>query len=181
MKTTPLIEKATKIKLLILDVDGILTDGSLYIGQTNECFKAFHVHDGLGLSLLLSTNIKVAIMTARQSDIVTTRLNELGITEIYQGVKNKLLTYKMLLTKYRLIAEQVAFMGDDLPDLQTLSHCGLSISVPDAHFIVKRYAAMITEKSGGCGAVREVCDFLMQAKGTFDKALSPYEALATHD
>ena len=181
MQIPSLISKAKHVKLLILDVDGILTDGVLYFGDTKEYMKAFHVHDGLGLRLLLSTNVSIAIITAKQSCIVTTRLQALGITDIHQGVQDKLAIYNQLLTKYHLSAKEVAFMGDDLPDLQTLKTCGLSISVPNAYWVIKRHVDMITQKDGGAGAVREVCDFIMQAKGTFNAALAPFEAITAHD
>jgi len=172
MQIPSLISKAKHVKLLILDVDGILTDGVLYFGDTK---------DGLGLRLLLSTNVSIAIITAKQSCIVTTRLQALGITDIHQGVQDKLAIYNQLLTKYHLSAKEVAFMGDDLPDLQTLKTCGLSISVPNAYWVIKRHVDMITQKDGGAGAVREVCDFIMQAKGTFNAALAPFEAITAHD
>lgn len=180
MQKHSLYLKAKKVTLLILDVDGVLTDGALYLGDEKEYFKAFHVHDGLGIRLLLSTGVNVAVITARQSPIVTHRLESLGVTDIHQGVQQKFEVYQALLSAYQLTAEQVAYMGDDLPDLKPLADCGFGVCVPEAQPMLQDAAVMVTEKGAGRGAVREVCDFIMHAKGSFQAAVSPYQALATN-
>ncbi len=167
-----IIEKAKKIKLLLLDVDGVLTNGSIYMGSTQEEFKAFNVHDGLGITLLQSTGIKVGLITKRQSEIVTRRAAELKIEHVYQGQKNKLDAFLEMLEICHISAEEVAYMGDDIPDWVILSRVGLSTTVTNAVDYIKERVHWMSQHNGGKGAVRELCDLLMQAQSTYELALS---------
>lgn len=146
------------IKLLVLDVDGVLTDGKLHYNAQGECLKVFHVQDGHGIKTLLGQNIQVAIITGRQSAINQMRASELGINYLIQGSKNKLADLQTLLKQLQLKPDQVAFMGDDLPDLAAMQAAALAFTVPDAHPDIKDHADYCTHKAGGNGAVREVCD-----------------------
>ncbi|CAN5309213.1 3-deoxy-manno-octulosonate-8-phosphatase KdsC [soil metagenome] len=159
-----MIEKAAKIRCLILDVDGVLTDGKLYFNEQGEVAKAFSVQDGLGIKLLQQVGITVAIISGRNSPIVQRRAEELAITHIYQGQENKLPALELLLIKLCLTHEQCAFVGDDLPDLPIIQCVGLGIAVANAVAVVKQHALWQTQRSGGEGAVREVCDFLIEAQ-----------------
>jgi len=166
--------KAKKIKLLILDVDGVLTDGCLFYGATGEAYKAFHVHDGLGIKLLQQNGVKVAIITSRSSDIVKQRMQDLGVAHVYQGQKEKLPAFKDLIQQLKLTADQVAYAGDDLPDLPVLKKVGLSIAVANAHPLVSQEAMLLTKTTGGKGAVREICEFILQAQGKLDSVYQHY-------
>lgn len=169
-----IIEKAKKLKLLILDVDGVLTDGKLFFDDNGREYKSFHARDGHGIKLLQQTGVEVAVISGRKSLSVALRMKSLGINHVYQGHENKLAAFAEILQIMGITAEQTAHVGDDLLDLPIMSRVGLAIAVQDANFAVKQRADWCTELSGGCGAVREVCDFIMQAQGTFDDALSPY-------
>jgi 3-deoxy-D-manno-octulosonate 8-phosphate phosphatase (KDO 8-P phosphatase) len=166
--------RAKKIKLLILDVDGVMTDGSLGIGDDGQEYKNFNSLDGLGMKLLQQTGVQIAIITGRTSNVVKQRADSTGIAHFYQGVENKLDAFNDLITKLNLTANQVAFMGDDIIDAPPMLRCGLAITVPTGHDLLKPHAHYITQKSAGRGAVREVCEFLMRAQGTFDGMMAPY-------
>lgn len=153
---------AAKIKLLICDVDGVFSDGRIYLGNQGEELKAFHTKDGFGIKAILKAGIKVAIITGRQSNIVANRMKALGVPYIFQGKENKLSVYKNLLKDLDLQAKQVAYIGDDVVDLPIMRHCGLGIAVNDAHPLVLQDADLITYSKGGFGAVREVCDLFLQ-------------------
>jgi 3-deoxy-D-manno-octulosonate 8-phosphate phosphatase (KDO 8-P phosphatase) len=159
---------AKDIKLLILDVDGVCTDGRLYFNDQGECMKAFHVHDGLGIKLLQQRGIVVAIITSRQSKALEQRLAGLEVEHVYQGYENKILAYEKLLETLKLTDEQVAYVGDDLPDLPVMQRVKCAIAVKNAHAIVKENAHWTTTITGGEGAVREVCDLLIQANTNYD-------------
>jgi len=170
MKATLMIEKtvlkkAKLIKLFVCDVDGILTDGKLYFSATGDTMKAYHVLDGLGLKLLKTHGVEVAIITSRQSEMVATRMEQLGIEHVYQGQRNKTIAFDQLISKLHLDPIQVAYAGDDLPDLALIRRVGLGITIPNAHPIIQRYADWMTIKSGGDGAVREICDLILKAQG----------------
>lgn len=167
-------EKAKKIRLLILDVDGVLTSGTLIYGKNGEEFKKFHVHDGQGIKLLQNAGILVAIITARQSAIITKRAEDLAITHVYQGQNDKLLAYEDLKQKLQLTDEEVAYIGDDVPDLPVLRRAGLPIAVANALKITQQYAYWVTKAKGGKGAVREVCDLIMEAQGTYQSVIEKY-------
>ncbi len=165
---------ARKIKLLILDVDGVLTDGGIILdGRGNE-FKSFHVRDGHGIKMLLKQGIVVALITGRQSKVVERRARELGITDVFQKCFKKSIAYGRLAEKYSLTDEEIAYAGDDIVDIPVLKKCGLPIAVADADESVKPFVKLITEKKGGRGAVREVCDFILKAKGMWGKIIDEY-------
>lgn len=153
--------KASKIKLSVFDIDGVLTDGSLIYGADGEQFKVFHAHDGLGLKMAQQAGIEIAIISARNSAPLKTRLDDLGIKHQLLGCHQKLDALKNLLDELALSAEQSCFTGDDVIDLEAMQHCGLAITVPNGHFIVKESADWITSNAGGSGAARDVCDLLL--------------------
>ena len=167
-------KKAEKIKLIILDVDGVLTDGKIIYDSEGREIKAFNIHDGHGIRLLHDTGINVAIITGRQSKVVEIRAAELGITDVYQKARDKKSVYKELLNRYQLMEENVAFIGDDLIDLPILKSVGFAIAVSNAVDEVKEYAHMVTKKAGGEGAVREVIDFIIKAQGKWDRLIEGY-------
>lgn len=169
-----LLNKAQLIKLVAFDIDGIMTDGRLYFTSLGDEIKAFNVKDGLGLNLLRKSGVEVAIITGRTSELVNRRARDLKIDKLIQGREDKKIALLELMEKENLYAEQIAYMGDDLPDLPAIRHAGLGITVADALPIVKQHADLITEAKGGDGAVREFCDWLLQAQGNLDKILEPY-------
>lgn len=168
------LQKAKQLKLLILDVDGVLTDGRLFFdGQGGE-YKSFHARDGHGIKLLRQTGVEVAVISGRKSQSVTLRMQALGVKYVYQGHENKIAAFNEIIQSMAIKPEQAAHMGDDLLDLPIMLRVGLSIAVNDANESVKEYADWCTKTSGGLGAVREVCDYIMQAQGTFDDVLKSY-------
>ena len=169
-----ILAKAKKLKLLILDVDGVLTDGRLYFDNEGIEYKCFHARDGHGLKLLQKTGVKVAVISGRKSNSVELRMKSLGIDYVYQGHEDKLGAFAELLESVGITAEQAAYVGDDLLDLPIMKRVGLAIAVNDANFAVKERADWCTILAGGQGAVREVCDLLMQAQGNYDKVLDYY-------
>ncbi len=168
--STQVMAKAEKIKLLILDVDGVLSDGFIYMGNNGEELKAFNVRDGYGIRCALTSDIEVAIITGRKAKLTEDRCKTLGITHLYQGQSDKLLAYRELLTKLALTPENVAYVGDDLIDWPVMSEIGLSVAVADAHPLLIPRADYVTRIAGGRGAVREVCDLLLLAQGKLDEA-----------
>ena len=168
--TDTIWQKAAKIKLLICDVDGVFSDGRIYLSNGGEELKAFHTRDGFGIRSLLSTDFHVAVITGRQSQIVENRMTALGIHDIYQGIDNKLAPFQALLKKYELVAENVAYIGDDMVDLPVMQQVGLAVCVADGHPYVKQHAHMVTHIPGGFGAVRELADLLLMSQNKFDSA-----------
>lgn len=167
-------EKIKRIKLLLLDVDGVLTDGKIvYDGNGNE-IKAFDVKDGHGIKLLLRSGVKVGIITSRESAVVAKRAEELGIAIVYQGAREKLFAFKEILSKVGLKEDDTAFIGDDLIDIPILRKVGFSAAVSDAVDEVKEVVDYVTTKRGGRGAVREVCELLLKVKGDWDKVTQRY-------
>ena len=169
-----IIALAKKVKILILDVDGVLTDGRLQFNHDGEFIKTFHAHDGLGIKLLLKTGVDVALITARVSPLVTYRAQMLGIKHIYQGQEDKIPTYEKLLSELHLTHDNVAYVGDDLNDIPLLRRVALPISVANARPQVQAEAKWVTKLAGGHGAVREICDGLMEAQGTWENVLAEY-------
>lgn len=169
-----IIEKAKKLKLLILDVDGVLTDGKLFFDDNGKEYKSFHARDGHGIKLLQQTGVEVAVISGRKSLSVSLRMKSLGINHVYQGHENKLAAFAEILEIIQITPEQAAHVGDDLLDLPIMTRVGLAIAVQDANFAVKSHAHWCTQSCGGQGAVREVCDFIMQAQGSFDSILKSY-------
>lgn len=157
-------DKAQPIKLLALDVDGILTDGRIYYGNNGEELKAFNIKDGLGIKLLQSAGVTVAIITGRKSTMVDRRANELGISEVVQGREDKLDALEELCQRHNLSLAECAYMGDDLPDLAAINSAGLGLTVADATPTVRSAAQWCSTLNGGEGAVREACEFILGAK-----------------
>ena len=157
-------QRATKIKLLICDVDGVFSDGRIYLGNQGEELKAFHTKDGFGIKSILNLGIAVAIITGRESNIVKKRMEALGITHIFQGTEDKFTVYETLLKTLSLQKDEIAYIGDDVVDLPVIKDCGLGVAVHDAHPLVKNKADLITFTNGGFGAVREVCDLFLQCR-----------------
>lgn len=165
-----IIKKAEKIQLLICDVDGVMSDGLIYMGNNGEELKAFNVRDGYGIRCLLTSGIEVAIITGRQSKLLEDRAKTLGITYLYQCQHNKLLAYQQLLDTLNLKPEQTAYIGDDLIDLPVMEKVGLSVAVADAHPLLTPRANYVTRIAGGRGAVRELCDLILLAQGRLEEA-----------
>jgi len=166
---------ASPVKLLVLDVDGIMTDGKLYFSNSGEETKAFNTMDGLGLKLLQKSGVEVAIITGRNSEIVATRASSLGINMVHQGRDDKKVVLDGILSELGLDYSVVAYAGDDLPDLACIKAANLGITVPNGHSIVKEAADAMTSRSGGEGAVREICDWILQAQGNLDSAIEPFQ------
>jgi len=176
-------EQARKIKLLALDVDGIMTDGGLTFGDDGQEYKRFHARDGLGLRYLRESGIDLALITGRTSDVVTRRASELKAVRVYQGRHEKLPAFENLCSELGLTPTQIAYMGDDIIDLPILVRCGLAITVADAHEFVKPHAHWISSKTGGNGAVREACELIMHSQGTlqhiYDQAAANNSTVAS--
>ncbi|NQD39027.1 3-deoxy-manno-octulosonate-8-phosphatase KdsC [Permianibacter sp. IMCC34836] len=176
MIDAPLLARARAIKLLICDVDGVLTDGSVILGNAGEELKAFNIKDGFGLRAIQKFGIEVALITGRQSRLVERRAAELDIKRVYQGNANKRGAFADLLNQLQLSPQQVAHIGDDLPDLPLFAQVGLAAAPADAHPVMKAHAHFVTGADGGTGAVREVCDLLLQAQGHWPALLAEYQA-----
>ena len=170
----PILEKAKKIKLAIFDVDGVMTDGSLYFHATEETVVGFHIHDGLGIQLLQKSGVHVAIISGRASKPVQKRADYLKIPHIYLGCADKYAVYMELKQKLNLTDEAVAYTGDDWVDIPVMRHVGLKIAVPNARAEIKALADWQTSCAGGQGAVRDVCEFILKAQGHFDALLQTY-------
>ena len=173
MDRKTLLATAAGIKLAIFDVDGVLTDGRLILGEDGNEYKAFHVRDGHGLIMLAELGCEIAVVTARSSGIVAERMAALGIKYVYQGEQDKGGRVIKLLAEFELRPEQVAYTGDDVIDLPAMSRVGLPIAVADAHAEVRKFAAWTTEASGGQGAVREVCELILQAQADCKHVINP--------
>ncbi len=166
--------KATKLKLMAFDVDGVLTDGTLFFTPDGDEIKAFSSLDGHGLKMLTEAGIEVAIITGRSSRMVELRAANLGITHLFQGVDDKRATMHLLRQQLGITAEQSGYMGDDVVDLPVLRDCGFSASVSDGHVFVHQHVDYVANKGGGRGAVRELCDFILAAQGKLDAMLDSY-------
>ena len=160
-----LTERARAIRLAIFDVDGVMTDGTLFIGAQGEVFKAFNILDGHGVKMLQSAGVATAIISGRSSDAVARRAAELAIAHVVQGSSDKVAAFEQLIAGLALAAEQCAFVGDDLPDLAVMRRCGLAVAVANAADAVKSAAHYVTRASGGRGAVREFCELVLRAQG----------------
>lgn len=172
-----IFERARNIKFLILDVDGVLTSGGIILDNENNEFKIFNVRDGHGLVMLHSVGINIAVITGRHSKALERRMKELGINEVYQGAREKLKIFNQIVEKHSLKEKEISAMGDDIIDLSILSRVGLSVCPQDAHEEVKKRVHYITQKKAGQGAVRELCDIILKAKGVFDKFIDEYKNL----
>jgi 3-deoxy-D-manno-octulosonate 8-phosphate phosphatase (KDO 8-P phosphatase) len=170
-------ERAGTVKLLVLDVDGVLTNGQVFIGESGkESLKAFDIQDGLGIKLLEKIGIPTAIITGRSSKMVIGRCEDLGITHVHMGVENKVVALEKILQSLALKASDCAVMGDDWPDFQMMKSAGLRICPAQGHDAVKEAAHFVTARSGGSGAVREVCDLILKAQNRYEELLAQARA-----
>ena len=167
-------EKAADIRLIVFDVDGVLTDGSLYIGDDGQEYKAFNSKDGHGMVILRQTGVEIAIITGRSSEVVRIRMASLGIEHVYQGKREKLPAYEELKKITGLDDQQIAYVGDDVVDLPVMTRVGLAIAVQDAHALTKQHAHWVTPSGGGRGAAREVCELIMDTQDNLQQALRHY-------
>lgn len=167
-------DKAKRIRLAIFDVDGVLTDGALYLTDGGEEIKAFSARDGHGMKMLRDSGVELAIITGRTSRCVELRAKNLGIELLHQGAADKVQAFNALLTARRLDATAVSYMGDDLVDLPVLRRCGLALTVPDAPLLVKQHADYVAQARGGHGAAREVCELIMHAQDTLVRQFETY-------
>ena len=166
--------RARRLKLMAFDVDGVLSEGSLLYTDEGVEMKAFNSLDGLGMHMLQRAGIIVAVITGRKAKCVEHRMKNLGIDILYQGVADKVEALNDLLAKLGIAADEAGYMGDDIVDLKILDACGFSAAPADCHEMVKSYVDMVSTKIGGRGAVREVCEFILDAQGKLDEALAPY-------
>ncbi|MCF7529182.1 KdsC family phosphatase [Neisseria lisongii] len=172
--TPELQRRAAAVKLLILDVDGVLTDGRIFIRDDGEEIKSFHTLDGHGLKMLQAAGVQTAIITGRDAPSVGIRVKQLGINYYFKGIHDKRAAYAELRQAAGVSEDECAFVGDDVVDLPVMVHCGLPVAVPQAHWFTLQHAAYVTQNDGGKGAVREVCDLIMQAQGKLEAALNEY-------
>lgn len=173
--SSAVMESAKKIKLLLLDVDGVLTDGRLYYGNSGEEMKAFNIQDGLGIKLLQQGNVQVGIITGRVSALLQRRADELGISPVVQGREDKLTALNELLQTMDISLDEIAFMGDDLPDLAVIRRVGLGITPANGSATLAQQAHWQTTLRGGDGAVREVAEMILGAQGSLDSILAAYQ------
>jgi 3-deoxy-D-manno-octulosonate 8-phosphate phosphatase (KDO 8-P phosphatase) len=169
-----LAHRIQAIRLIAFDVDGILTDGGLYLSDSGEEFKRFNSLDGHGLKMLKSSGVELAIITGRTSRCVELRAKNLGITRLYQGVEDKWGAMQKLLAELKLTPDAAAYMGDDVVDLPVMRRVGFSATVPNAPQLVRDHAHYLAQREGGNGAVRETCELIMSAQGTLDAQLAQY-------
>jgi 3-deoxy-D-manno-octulosonate 8-phosphate phosphatase (KDO 8-P phosphatase) len=167
-------ERAAGVRLMAFDIDGVMTDGRIYFGPEGDHLKAFFSRDGLGLKMLGASGVRVAIITGRDSPIVSRRAGNLGIERVLQGIDNKRQAMADLLAGEGLAFEQAGYMGDDVVDLAVMGACGFAATVPDGHPTVRRAAHYVTTAAAGAGAVREVCELILAAQGNWDAALARY-------
>ena len=169
-----ILEKAARGRLLIFDVDGVLTDGSLYLGDDGQEYKAFNSKDGHGMVMLQESGVQIGIITGRTSEVVRIRMGSLGIDLVYQGKREKLPAYEELKAETGFSDAQIAYVGDDVVDLPVMTRVGLAIAVQDAHELTKQHAHWITPSGGGRGAAREACELIMDAQGTLTGLMQAY-------
>lgn len=174
--TTDLSQRARQVRLALFDVDGVMTDGTVFVSGQGESFKPFSILDGLGLKMLKSSGVATGILTGRSSAAVSTRAGELDIDHLIQGANDKLRAYVDLRQQLGLDDEHICYMGDDLPDLPVLRRCGLALSPPGAVDEVRNEVHFVTRTRGGKGAVREACELIMRAQGSWDTHVKPYRA-----
>lgn len=170
------LQRLKRIKMLIVDIDGVMTDGRIIYSIYGDELKFFDVQDGFGLSLLRKAGIMTVIITAKKSRIVKLRALDMKVTRAYQGFLDKMKPFNHILRRYRLKPEEICFVGDDLIDMPVLKRVGFAVAVPNAVEEVKRSAHFVTEKYGGRGAVREICDMILKAQGKWDEVTSKYTA-----
>jgi 3-deoxy-D-manno-octulosonate 8-phosphate phosphatase (KDO 8-P phosphatase) len=169
-----IFDKASRIRLLIFDVDGVLTDGSLFIGDDGQEYKAFNSRDGHGIKMLQKYGVTIGIITGRTSQVVEHRMKNLGVTHVYQGKLQKLPAFEELISSLDIPADETAYVGDDVVDLPVMRRVGLAIAVQDAHPLVLKHSHWQTPSNGGRGAARDVCEMLMEAKGVLQEEMDSY-------
>lgn len=169
-----IIARARDVRLLVLDVDGVLTAGELFLSDSGEEIKSFSTLDGQGIKLLQSAGVQVGIISGRNSPLVVRRADDLGIALLYQGREDKLNALNEICASSGITPGQIAYVGDDLPDIKVMRSVWLSFAVENAHISVKKIAHAQTQKTGGNGAVREVCDFILQAQDKYDNAIAHF-------
>ncbi len=169
-----ILNRAEQIELAIFDVDGVLTNGGLILGENGNEYKAFHSRDGLGLVMLRNSGCQIAVISGRSSNIVSERMAALGIESVYQGINDKGKALEDLLNKLNVDAQATAYVGDDFIDLPAMHRVGLAIAVADAHPLVIEHAHWVTKEKGGHGAAREVCELIMHARGTLDSQIQQF-------
>ena len=172
MKNTDKFQQAlSEIKLIVFDIDGVFTDGRIWLDDQGNETKSFNVRDGHGIKLLLHYGVDVAVLSGRKSRAVDVRMQELGVDEIWQGHIDKRTAFDAIIQQKQLEKKEVAYAGDDIVDVQAMRLAGVSFAVADAHHWVQEHASLITKKPGGHGAVREICELILEAKGLLDTAL----------
>lgn len=172
VKTSSVLnEKLKKIQMLLLDVDGVLTDGGIILGSNGQELKVFNVQDGMGITLAKSGGMKIGMITGRRSEVVALRAQELHVDALYQGVCDKLDTYTEILDSYGLQDGEICYVGDDLSDVPVMRRVGVAVAVANAREEVKKVANYITNNNGGGGAVREVVELLLKSKGKWKMVL----------
>ncbi|KJV40660.1 KdsC family phosphatase [Acinetobacter brisouii] len=177
MASYVLLEQASHIKALVLDVDGILSDGFVTFTNTGDEIKSFDIRDGLGMKLAQQAGLKVIVITGRKSHIVEKRMSDLKVDLVFQGREDKGLALREACAQFNLLPQDCLYMGDDWPDLSAFAIAGMKVTVPNGHVEVRRRADLVTQAMGGRGAVREVCDMLLQAKGVYEELLEKFTAV----
>ena len=177
MASYALLEQARHIQALVLDVDGILSDGFVTLTNSGDEIKSFDIRDGLGMKLVQQAGLKVIIITGRKSQIVEKRMSDLGVDLIFQGREDKGVALREACAQFNLAPSDCLYMGDDWPDLSAFSLAGMCVTVPNGHVELRRRAHLVTQAMGGRGAVREVCDMLLTAKGVYQELLEKYLAV----
>lgn len=174
MASYALLEQARHVQALVLDVDGILSDGFVTLTNTGDELKSFDIRDGLGMKLVQQAGIKVIIITGRKSNIVEKRMGDLGVDLIFQGREDKGVALREACAQLNLKPEDCLYMGDDWPDLSAFAIAGMKVTVPNGHVEVRRRADLVTQAYGGRGAVREICDMILSSKGVYQELLEKY-------
>ena len=177
MASYVLLEQARHIQALVLDVDGILSDGFVTLTNSGDEIKNFDIRDGMGMKLVQQAGVKVIIITGRTSHIVEKRMNALGVDLIYQGREDKGVALREACAQLNLAPEDCLYMGDDWPDLSAFAIAGMKVTVPNGHVEVRRRADLVTQAQGGRGAVREICDMILMSKGVYEQLLEKYTAI----
>lgn len=169
-----ILAKAARIKLAIFDVDGVLTDGGLFMDHQGHEYKKFNSRDGHGMKMLQETGVEIAIITGRNSPVVDHRMKNLGVKHVYQGQNDKRVAFRQLISDLKLDPRDVAYVGDDVIDLPVMRQVGFAVAVQDAHTLVKQHAHWQTPNCGGRGAARDVCELIMEAQGNLQTQLARY-------
>jgi 3-deoxy-D-manno-octulosonate 8-phosphate phosphatase (KDO 8-P phosphatase) len=168
------LDRAREIRVVAFDVDGVLTDGSLYLGDDGQEYKAFYSRDGHGMAMLRDSGVALAVITGRRSEVVRIRMESLGVEYVFQGCREKLPAYETLKRQLGVDDAQIAFVGDDVMDLPPLRRAGLAVAVADAHPLVRQHAHWCTPSPGGRGAARDVCELILHARGQLDALHAAY-------